>query len=135
MKNIFLVVPLLVIIAFYAGCSDDSTSSTTKSSEWRYSKIESNDTLIIDFTAKDTAITFTDNASLSQFSSIPKIYYKFAPTEGFGDFSLFNALDTNIFFKHFTGFVEDTFQLNDIPRRYVLSITGYTGSGTIRVTK
>lgn len=134
MKNIFLVVPLLIIIAFYAGCSDDSVSST-KSSEWRYSKIESNDTLIIEFNAKDTAITYLDNAPLSQFSSNPKVYYKFTPTEGFGDFSLFNALDTNIFFKHFTGFVEDTFQLNDIPRRYVLSITGFTGSGTVRVVK
>ena len=135
MKKIFLVVPVLLLIFISIGCKDDSTSSTQKNVIISYSKQESNDTLVLTFKYQDTAYTFRDSAGLSQFDSIAKVIYEITPSNGSGDFNLYNSFDSIMFAKHFTGYVGNTVYLTAIPKKYLFSIVNFSGIGTIKVVK
>jgi len=135
MKKITIVLAVLFLIVNYYGCSDDTTSSTSKNVVINYEKMQKNDTLTLIFKYQDTAFTFLDTAALSQFDTIPKVKYEITLTNGYLDFSLFNVLDSNIFRKHFTANEVNTVYLTDVPRRYIFSIVGFTGSGSIKVVK
>lgn len=136
MKKFFIVFPVILLLFALYSCSDDTTSSTSKKNiVISYEKQQKNDTLILTFKYQDTAYTFIDTASLSQFDTIPKVIYEVSPSNGYVDFTLFNNADT-VFFKRFLPpYAGNTINLINIPNRYIFSLVSFTGSGSIKVVK
>jgi hypothetical protein len=134
MKKIFIVLPAILLIFISFGCSDDSTS--TQKNVVTITDIQRKpDTLSIYFDIQNTTFSMTDTASELQFSGIPKVIYEIRPTSGSGDFTLFNGLDSNIYYRYFTVFISDSNSLASVPWRYSFNLSNFTGNGRIKVVR
>ncbi|MFA5404001.1 MAG: hypothetical protein WC358_03600 [Ignavibacteria bacterium] len=134
MKKISIVLAVLFFIVIYYGCSDD-TVTQQKNIVISTSVRIVPDTLEINVKAQDTTINFSSLDSNLQFANIPKIIYNINPTDGNGDIIFRDNSWTNIWSKHFTGYMNDSITLPQIPWMSYFTITNYTGTISIKVVR
>lgn len=134
MKKFPVYIAIFFIVTLYLGCSDNTVTQNVTKKSLTYNVRKVPDTLLIQFEAVDTNFTIDEIADNLQFNSNPKIFYEIKADTGYGNFALWNNLDTLLFYKMFGGYVSDTASLPDIPWKYRLQIYDLIGKGTIKVT-
>jgi hypothetical protein len=134
MKKIFLVLPVVILIFIFFGCSDETTSSekTTKISTDINKRP---DTLSISFDIQGTTYNFTQLDTNLVFYGNPKVIYYLTASNGYGDFNLYFPADSNNYHLHFSGFKSDSLSFGYIPWKYDFTLRDFTGSGNIKVVR
>lgn len=135
MKNISLVFSILFFIVIFYGCSDDSVTEQKKTGYISSKFIVQPNQMEIFFDVQDTTITFSRLDSNLNFTNVPKILFDIQPTNGSGDIILRKSDWTNIYSRHFTGYMNDSITLSDIPSMSYFTLVNFTGKLSINLIR
>jgi hypothetical protein len=134
MKKLIPISFVVLIFAVLYGCSDSSTES--KSSTITQTNISvANDSLYIFFNISGTTYDFSQKDSNLVFTGLPEINCDVKMTAGVADIWLYNSDSSNVWGRHYTAHSSDSLIMTFIPNKYKFSLSGFTGTGTIKARK
>lgn len=133
MKKLIPIFSVVLFFTFLYGCSDSSTESKQTTTQTQIAV--ANDSMYITFNVSGTTYDFSQKDSNLLFSGLPEINCDVKLTAGSADIWLYNNDSTNVWGRHYTAHSSDSLIMTFIPKKYKFSLSGFTGTGTIKARK